>query len=100
MEIKLRLADREAHGKVAEALRAHFRETHKQENFFFDGAKRELSSKRTVVRCRFYNIDKRALLTIKVSSSVLLVACLLAEAGLISAPLFRLDNKVISLKIE
>ena len=38
-----------------------------QENYFFDGAKRELSSQRFVVRTRFYNVDKRCLLTIKVS---------------------------------
>ena len=65
MEIKLRLADRAAHARVAEALRPAFRETHHQENFFFDGARRELSSRRCVMRCRFYNTDKRALLTVK-----------------------------------
>lgn len=65
MEIKLRLADRAAHARVAEALRPAFRETHHQENFFFDGAQRELSSRRCVMRCRFYNTNKRALLTVK-----------------------------------
>lgn len=65
VEIKLRLADRAAHARVAEALRPAFRETHHQENYFFDGAKRELSSQRRVMRCRFYNTDKRALLTVK-----------------------------------
>ena len=65
VEIKLRLADRAAHARVAEALRPAFRETHHQENFFFDGVRRELSSRRCVMRCRFYNTDKRALLTVK-----------------------------------
>ena len=65
VEIKLRLADRAAHARVAEALRPAFRETHQQENFFFDGARRELSSQRCVMRCRFYNTNKRALLTVK-----------------------------------
>ncbi|KAK9838485.1 hypothetical protein WJX81_002529 [Elliptochloris bilobata] len=65
VEIKLRLADRAAHARVAEALRRAFRETHRQENFFFDGARRELSLRRCVMRCRFYNTNKRALLTVK-----------------------------------
>ena len=68
VEIKLRLADEDQHRRLAEALKPHLRETHDQENFFFDGADQELSSRHTVLRCRFYNIDKRALLTIKVHS--------------------------------
>ncbi len=66
MEIKLRLAGQAAHARAAEALRPAFRETHQQENIFFDGAARELSARRCVMRCRFYNVDKRALLTVKV----------------------------------
>ena len=73
MEIKLRLADRAAHARVAEALRPAFRETHQQENFFFDGVRRELSARRCVMRCRFYNTDKRALLTVKARPSGLRV---------------------------
>ncbi len=65
MEIKLRLASQAAHARAAEALRPAFRETHQQENVFFDGAARELSARRCVMRCRFYNVDKRALLTVK-----------------------------------
>ena len=68
VEIKLRLADGAQHQRLAEALKPHLRETHDQENLFFDGADQELSSRHTVVRCRFYNTDKRALLTIKVRS--------------------------------
>ena len=67
VEIKLRLAGKEAHDRVASALSSSYRETHQQENFFFDGSKQELTSGRTVLRCRFYNKDKRALLTCKVS---------------------------------
>jgi hypothetical protein len=65
VEIKLRLANQAAHARAAEALRPAFRETHQQENIFFDGAARELSARRCVMRCRFYNVDKRALLTVK-----------------------------------
>ena len=37
-----------------------------QENYFFDGAGQELSSKRVVLRVRFYGGDKKAVLTLKV----------------------------------
>ena len=40
--------------------------THKQENYFFDGPASELNSKRTVLRLRFYDVDKKAVITIKV----------------------------------
>ena len=66
VEIKLRLPTKEAHDEVAEQLKDSFRETHQQENFFFDGANGELSSQRVVLRCRFYNHDKRAIVTLKV----------------------------------
>ena len=51
---------------MAKQLKDSFRETHQQENFFFDGVKGELSSQRVVLRCRFYNHDKRAIVTLKV----------------------------------
>ena len=66
MEIKLRLPSKEAHDRVAHELRGSFREEHAQENYFFDGGERELSGQRAVLRCRFYNHDKRALVTLKV----------------------------------
>jgi uncharacterized protein YjbK len=47
-------------------LKDSFRETHQQENFFFDGVNGELSSQHVVLRCRFYNHNKRALVTLKV----------------------------------
>ncbi|KAL4444307.1 hypothetical protein ABPG75_012044 [Micractinium tetrahymenae] len=65
VEVKLRLADAAAHGKVAEALRPGYRTTHQQENYFFDGAAQELSSRRVVLRVRFYNQDKKAVITVK-----------------------------------
>ena len=51
---------------MAKQLKDSFRETHQQENFFFDGVNSELSSQRVVLRCRFYNHDKRAIVTLKV----------------------------------
>lgn len=65
VEVKLRLADANAHAKLAEALRPGYRTTHQQENFFFDGAGQELSSRRVVLRVRFYNHDKKAVITVK-----------------------------------
>ena len=67
VEIKLRLGDEKAHDKLAAVLQPRLQATHQQENIFFDGAEQELSQQRTVVRCRFYNIDQRCLLTIKVA---------------------------------
>ena len=74
MEIKLRLPNKEAHDAVAAQLKDSFRETHQQENFFFDGVKGELSSQRVVLRCRFYNKDKRAIVTLKVLHSIIITA--------------------------
>ena len=68
VEIKLRLPSKEAHDRVAHELRESYRETHKQENYFFDGPGKELSAQRSVLRCRFYNHDKRALVTLKAGS--------------------------------
>jgi uncharacterized protein YjbK len=65
VEIKLRLPSKDAHDRVAHELRGSYRETHQQENYFFDGPKKELSAQRSVLRCRFYNGDKRALVTLK-----------------------------------
>ena len=67
IEIKLRLPSKDAHSRLAEILHPQLQATHHQENIFFDGGDRELSSKKTIVRCRFYNRNERALLTIKVS---------------------------------
>jgi len=66
VEVKLRLADAVAHAKLAEALQPGYRTTHQQENFFFDGSQQELSSRRVVLRVRFYDTDKKAVITVKV----------------------------------
>ena len=65
IEVKLRLPNRAAHDAVEAALSPSLKATHQQENFFFDGPSHELSSRRGVLRVRFYNKDKRALITLK-----------------------------------
>jgi len=51
-------------------VQASYRTTHEQENFFFDGSKQELSSQRVVLRVRFYGVDKKAVITLKVRGCV------------------------------
>ena len=63
--MKLRLEDAAAHEKVAALLAASHEVTHLQENVFFDGANQELSSKRMVLRLRFYNGDDRCVVSLK-----------------------------------
>lgn len=68
VEVKLRLPNKAAHDAVAAALVASGNKhiaTHEQENFFLDGPNKELSSKMAVLRIRFYDVDKRALVTLK-----------------------------------
>ncbi|KAL3535930.1 hypothetical protein ACH5RR_004391 [Cinchona calisaya] len=54
VEVKLRLPDSAAHQKVLSLLSPFLTKTHHQRNTFFDGANRELSSRRAVLRLRFY----------------------------------------------
>ncbi|KAH7427637.1 hypothetical protein KP509_10G052700 [Ceratopteris richardii] len=57
VEVKLRLPTAEAHQRVADLLAANHKVSHLQENVFFDGVNGELSSKKTVLRLRFYGAD-------------------------------------------
>lgn len=86
IEIKLRLADKQAHSKLAACLGKDLQATHHQENFFFDGAKQEISSTHTILRCRFYNVDQQALLTCKVGMPCCL-SCHPTSCGLLSLTL-------------
>lgn len=65
VEVKLRLSGAEAHKKLEQLFAPQRVATHQQENFFFDGPQRELNSRRVVLRLRFYDTDKKALLTLK-----------------------------------
>jgi uncharacterized protein YjbK len=65
IEIKLRISDSASYDALAQGLIPCFKQAHEQENWFFDGAGRELSNKRVVLRLRFYDTDRKALLTCK-----------------------------------
>eukprot|EP00897_Mesotaenium_endlicherianum_P008186 jgi/Mesen1/7396/ME000388S06615 len=65
VEVKLKLADAVQHGRVAELLTGHHEATYMQQNVFFDGTGQELSSKRVVLRLRFYDEDARCVVTLK-----------------------------------
>ena len=69
VEIKLRLPNKEAHDKVAEALKASYIETHDQENFFFEGSEKELNKAKVSLRTRFYGVDKKCQITMKVRTA-------------------------------
>ena len=65
VEIKLRIPDSASYDALALALIPCFKQAHEQENWFFDGANKELSSRRVVLRLRFYDTDRKALITVK-----------------------------------
>ncbi|CAM6100846.1 unnamed protein product [Calypogeia fissa] len=65
IEVKLKLSGPEAHEKVAKLLKPFHDVTHMQENVFFDGANKELSSRKSVLRLRFYDEDKKCVVTYK-----------------------------------
>ncbi|KAK9862383.1 hypothetical protein WJX84_002438 [Apatococcus fuscideae] len=65
VEIKLRLPNQEAHDQVKKALEKHHRVQHAQENVFFDGTQGELNKNQRTCRVRFYNVDKKAVITSK-----------------------------------
>lgn len=62
--MKLRLG-KEAHDKLVSLLASEQKAVYEQENFFFDGVNQELTSRRCVMRVRFYNTDEKAVLTVK-----------------------------------
>lgn len=66
VEVKIRLPDRAAYDKVAQVLAGSLQATHEQENYFFDGSEKQLNSQRAVLRLRFYDVDKKAVITVKV----------------------------------
>ena len=65
VEVKLRIPDAASYDALAQALIPCFKQAHEQENYFFDGAGKELSSKRVVLRLRFYDTDRKAVITVK-----------------------------------
>ncbi|XP_059286020.1 triphosphate tunnel metalloenzyme 3 isoform X2 [Lycium ferocissimum] len=73
IEVKLRLPDLAAHQKVLSLLSPYHTKTHHQRNTFFDGACGELSTRRAVLRLRFYEN----------SENVKCMLCLKAKAVII-----------------
>ncbi|KAJ1385868.1 CYTH-like domain superfamily [Sesbania bispinosa] len=65
VEVKLRLANADAHRHVTTLLAPLHVITHRQLNLFFDGAASELSSRRAVLRLRFYDDDERCVVSLK-----------------------------------
>ncbi|CAK9147612.1 unnamed protein product [Ilex paraguariensis] len=74
VEVKLRLPDSNAHQKLLSVLSPFHTQTHHQHNTFFDGAAAELSSRRAVLRLRFYeNPDKppRCIVSLKAKAVII-----------------------------
>jgi len=57
VEIKLRLPDSATHQKLSNFLSPFHTQTLIQENIFFDGTNKELTSNLAVLRIRFYNME-------------------------------------------
>ncbi|KAK7340836.1 hypothetical protein VNO77_21550 [Canavalia gladiata] len=57
VEIKLRLPDSVTHQKLSNLLAPFHTKTLIQENIFFDGTNKELTSNLAVLRIRFYNME-------------------------------------------
>ena len=66
VEIKLRLPDKAAHDKVADALKDSYIETHDQETFFYEGSEKELDKAKVSLRTRFFGGNKKCVITMKV----------------------------------
>ncbi|KAM7471661.1 hypothetical protein LguiA_009844 [Lonicera macranthoides] len=65
VEVKLRLPDSASHQKLSDLLSPFHSKTHFQENLFFDGPNSELTSNLAVLRLRFYDLDTRAVVSLK-----------------------------------
>ncbi|CAL5443417.1 unnamed protein product [Camellia sinensis] len=65
VEVKLCLPDSAAHQNLLSILSPFHRQTHRQYNTFFDGVASELSSRRAVLRLRFYDDDANCVVSLK-----------------------------------
>ncbi|KAF9590579.1 hypothetical protein IFM89_035897 [Coptis chinensis] len=65
VEVKLKLPNSTTHQNLANILKPFHNKTHMQENIFFDTKGSELSSKRAVLRLRFYNGDTLCVVSLK-----------------------------------
>ncbi|KAK1425835.1 hypothetical protein QVD17_21196 [Tagetes erecta] len=65
-EVKLRLPNSAAHQKLSSILSPHHTKTHLQQNHFFDTSSLTLATQHlTTLRLRFYNIDSKAIISLK-----------------------------------
>jgi adenylate cyclase class IV len=79
VEVKLRLANAEAHRHVTTLLSPFHVITHHQHNLFFDGIASELSSRHTTLRLRFYNDDERCVVSLKAKGVLINGVCRVEE---------------------
>ncbi|KAG5564274.1 hypothetical protein RHGRI_000467 [Rhododendron griersonianum] len=72
IEVKLRLPSAAAHQTLVSLLSPYHRVTHRQHNTFFDGAAAQLSSRRAVLRLRFYGDedDARCVVSLKANAVI------------------------------
>lgn len=65
VEVKIRIPDSASFAAAKKVLLPCFQAMYDQENYFFDGAKQELSSQKVILRVRFMNGDSKAVITCK-----------------------------------
>jgi hypothetical protein len=65
VEVKLRLAGKEAHDKLVDLLSSSEPTVYRQRNCFYDGPNKELSSQMTVLRVRWFNTNEKVVVTVK-----------------------------------
>ena len=65
VEVKMRLADANAHRYVTTLLSPFHVIIHRQQNLFFNGTASELSVRRIVLCLRFYSYDERCVASLK-----------------------------------
>ena len=70
VKVKLRIPNFTVHQKLSQLLAPFHIKTHLQENVFFDGSKSELSSKRAVLRLRFYGGDSLCIVCLKAKAVI------------------------------
>lgn len=70
VEVKLRLQDATAHRSLLSLLSPFHVITHCQHNTFFDGAAAELSSRRAILRLRFYGDDSKCVVSLKAKAVI------------------------------
>lgn len=70
VEVKLRIPDATTHQRLSDLLAPFHIKTHLQENVFFDGSASELSSKRAVLRLRFYDGGSFCVVSLKAKAVI------------------------------